>query len=98
MTTYEHGKAPADAPVTWNTRSPNSDYIIEFNLSGTTCGFAATFHTTGKVSNVADAVCRAFHLAALADEAAPVVEAFGTDAGGFRGYWLRRYRAAKGEQ
>ena len=94
MVTYESGKAPADAPVTWRrvTDPDFANYIV----------FAVTLAEGNECEvsddNQAEAICQWAHLAALADEAAPVVEAFGTDAGGFRGYWLRRYRAAKGER
>lgn len=85
--TYEHGKAPADAPVTWdNVVHEGCEIVLD-----------ADRILRGLHASDADTICRWAHLAALADEAAPVVEAFGTDAGGFRGYWLRRYDAAKGE-
>ena len=93
MTTYEHGRAPADAPVTWR-EGPDHDIVIQLGD-----GSYENDHTVSinYEPDYADTICQWAHLAALADEAAPVVEAFGTDAGGFRGYWLRRYRAAKGE-
>ena len=96
---YEQGKAPEGAPVTWCERDPGSDFIIEFDQAGTTRGFAATFHTQANASSVADAICRAFHLAALAEEARGSMD---------RGYsalqwdsstledWCRRFDAAKG--
>lgn len=90
MVTYESGKAPADAPVTWR-RLENNDRQ----------GFGQWFLETetavvAKVSPPCelDAICRAFHLAALVDEVAgmlggaPLTPPGTTD-------WLRRYRATK---
>ena len=68
MTSYEWGAdaAPEGAPVRWRERTPGNDFIIEFDMVGTTRGFAATFHTMGNASDVSDAICRAFHVEALA--------------------------------
>ena len=96
MTTYEHGRAPADAPVTWR-RLENNDRQ----------GFGQWFLETetavvAKVSPPCDldAICRAFHLAALVDEAKDLFIPSWSE--GSLHYeakdWLRRYRAAKGER
>lgn len=80
---YERGKAPPDAPVTWERSAAHSRLAMLRWPTKT-----ESFHETSD----ADAICRAFHLAALAEEA--------------RGYlarprhegeddWCRRYDAAK---
>jgi len=94
MTTYQRGHEPAGAPVTWSERDKGSDFIIEFDQAGTTRGFAATFHTSGNASEVADAICAAFHAAAewrkLAELAAPAMRATTCE-----NEWLRRFDAMK---
>ena len=87
MTTYEHGKQPDGAPVTWQR--------VGCSVHGTVYELNDTVHWSMFSSEEsADEACRAFHLAKLAEEAASTVESFGTDAGGFRTDWLRRYREA----
>ncbi len=86
MTTYQRGKHPEDAPAFW-----------EYNDA---LGRSAAIYAPDKLIVVvawreADPVCRAFHLAQLAEQAASTVEAFGTDSGGFRTDWLRRFRETK---
>ena len=90
MVTYEHGRAPADAPVKYTLDRIGFVNAIRFRDE--------TLLTTAiEKHGEADAICRAFHLAALADEAAtmlggaPLTPPGTTD-------WLRRYRAAKGER
>jgi len=87
VTTYEHGKQPDGAPVTWQR--------VGCSVHGTVYELNDTVHWSMFSSEEsADEACRAFHLAKLAEEAASTVESFGTDAGGFRTDWLRRYREA----
>ena len=94
MTTYEHGRAPADAPVTW-IPSKNYDGAAEIPRGIFTMTTSVEF---------ANDHCRLAHLAALADEVAEGVnEAMIFAAGGEDAVreckakdWLRRYRAAKG--
>ena len=85
MTTYEHGRAPADAPVTWQRT--------------TTPGIARVMMPSGINPYIfisdAEIICQWAHLAALADEAATKDNEIGLPACGSD--WLRRYRAAKGE-
>lgn len=93
MTTYEHGRAPADAPVTWR-EGPDHDIVIQLGD-----GSYENDHTVSinYEPDYADTICQWAHLAALADEVAgmlggaPLTPPGTTD-------WLRRYRAAKGEQ
>jgi hypothetical protein len=83
--TYEHGKAPADAPVT---------YVVDG------LGFVLRIETTNGAiitrgverRDEADSICRAFHLAKLAEEAKSIIET-----GDYSPDWLCRFRAAKGE-
>ena len=99
MTTYEHGRAPADAPVTWkNVGCPVHGTVYELN---------DTVHWSILSSEEsANQACQWAHLAALADEVAEGVnEAMIFAAGGEDKVreckakdWLRRYRAAKGER
>lgn len=90
MTTYEHGRAPADAPVTWE-RYEGGRFVAVFRVSN------RAEMATAVTLVAAESICRAFHLAALVDEAAgmlggaPLTPPGTTD-------WLRRYRAAKGER
>lgn len=92
--TYEHLKAPADAPVTWDvSRDKRGEY--QWNLSdfGAFVGYALT-------EEGADAICRAFHKAKMAEDARVVMD---------RGYaalawdssmiedWCRRFDAVKGD-
>lgn len=99
MTTYEQGRAPEGAPVTWRERTPGNDFIIEFDVVGSTRGFAATFHTMGNASEVAEAICLAFHVAKLAEEVAAMSAesvqgvAWINPTTAFAD-WLRRYREA----
>ena len=87
MTTYQHGQQPDGAPVTWQR--------VGCSVHGTVYELNDTVHWSMFSSEEsADEACRAFHLAKLAEEAASTVESFGTDAGGFRTDWLRRYREA----
>lgn len=102
MTTYEHGRAPADAPVTWR-EGPDHDIVIQLGD-----GSYENDHTVSinYEPDYADTICQWAHLAALADEAAEGVnEAMIFAAGGEDAVreckakdWLRRYRAAKGER
>ncbi len=88
MTTYEQGHAPKDAPVAWQvSRDKRGEY--HWHLSD-----GSAFVCTAYSEDAANRTARAFHLAKLAEEAASTVEAFGTDSGGFRSDWLRRYREA----
>ena len=85
--TYEHGKADADAPVTWSVGHGHYSGKAEMWIDGR---HVAVDRWT------AEHVCRAFHLAKLAEEAAGVIaNAHATTVGAID--WLRRYRAAKGE-
>ncbi len=93
MTTYEHGRAPADAPVTWR-EGPDHDIVIQLGD-----GSYENDHTVSinYEPDYADTICQWAHLAALVDEVsgmlggAPLTPPGTTD-------WLRRYRAAKGER
>ena len=91
MTTYEHGRAPADAPVTWD-KSCDKRGEYQWNLSD-----GSAFVCVAYSAEAAERACQWAHLAALADEVAgmlggaPLTPPGTTD-------WLRRYRAAKGER
>ncbi len=94
MVTYESGKAPADAPVTWRKDSHSYFARDVLTFGGRIClVMDADNHRAEEVEET----CRAFHLAALVDEVAgmlggaPLTPPGTTD-------WLRRYRAAKGER
>lgn len=100
--TYEHDKADADAPVTWTKDghyywARNADKSLIFELR-------AEDHDDWEI----DALCRAFHLAKLAEEMSKIGEASDLHDSPCvskpcnhldEAYtnWLRRYRAAKGE-
>ena len=85
--TYEHGRADADAPVTWQ-HLPGHEGFAMVSVS-----FA---YVLSMRVDTAEYICRAFHLAKLAEEAAGVIaNAHATTVGAID--WLRRYRAAKGE-
>ncbi len=90
--TYEHGKADADAPVTWSVGHGHYSGKAEMWIDGR---HVAVDRWT------AEHVCRAFHLAKLAEEAAGFVDLIGfasaEDHHDAAQDWLRRYRAAKGE-
>lgn len=79
--TYEKSKAPADAPVTW---LPCNDPSFGCHVEG-----LGLFVRVADAEE-ADAICRAFHAAAvwrkLADEARGDVQSIG---------WHERYDAAK---
>jgi len=89
VTTYEHGKQPDGAPVTYTL--DQLGFVRRVIVDGEN---DAVLTEAMEHPMVADRICRAFHLAKLAEEAASTVESFGTDAGGFRTDWLRRYREA----
>lgn len=59
MTTYEKCFAPLDAPLTWDHVEPGSRLATIHWPSG-----AFSFHEI----NDAERICRAFHLAALAED------------------------------
>jgi hypothetical protein len=94
--TYQHGEAPADAPVTWQENSE------AFDIGGHEGSPVWVFldKNTHVVSD-ADSICRAFHLAKLAKDAAPCVQRAADDEDFERAQpaadWLRRFRAAKGD-
>lgn len=96
--TYKHGKADADAPVTW------TNAFGSFQCKDTATNGGEVFIIVNDEDHDAsemDDICRAFHLAKLAEEAAKFVDMIGcnTDDGSYHAAqdWLRRYRAAKGE-
>jgi hypothetical protein len=90
--TYQHGKAPADAPVTWD---------IDCGLHIIGNGICVDLDNGSATCDDADAICRAFHLAKLAEDAAPCVQRAADDEDFERAQpaadWLRRFRAAKGD-
>lgn len=96
MTTYEHGRAPADAPVTWR-QGPDHDIVIQLGD-----GSYENDHTVSinYEPDYADTICQWAHLAALVDEAKDLFIPSWSE--GSLHYeakeWLRRYRAAKGER
>lgn len=62
MTTFEHGKAPAWAYVTWDmSRDKRGNY--QWNLSDGTC-----FVCVAYCSESADAICRALSIANLTED------------------------------
>lgn len=101
--TYQHGKAPADAPVTWNV-STDKRGERQWNLSDFGTHVCVCYSEES-----ADRVGRAFHLAKLAGEAAKIGDAAGEMHHASclmepcnhleKAYadWLRRYDAAKGD-
>lgn len=89
MTTYEHGKQPDGAPVTYTL--DKHGFIRTFTVDGADDPVMASAIESPRL---ADRICRAFHLAQLAEEAdamlriSPLTPPGTTD-------WLRRYREAK---
>ena len=86
-TTFEHGKADADAPVTWQQDRyhftvKSADGFVFFELR-------TEDHEEWEIQ----ALCRAFHLAKLAEESAGMLDELAAHTASD---WLRRYRAAKG--
>lgn len=88
MTTYERGKEPHGAPVTWRANHAEPFSVTLPNGDCVSCAYA----------DDANAICRAFHLAKLAEEAAAI---FNPNVFMSRGDidskcddWLRRYREA----
>ncbi len=79
---YEHGKAPPDAPVTWWP-------VVHSTATALVGGDGWSFDVHKRH---ADSICRAFHLAKLAEEAEAIIET-----GDYSPDWLCRFRAAKGE-
>lgn len=63
MTTYQHGQQPDGAPVTWRTSQSGLAYIV----SGKTVELYmdCDSHDDGEMEDI----CRAFHVAKLAEEA-----------------------------
>lgn len=98
--TYEHGKADADAPVTWERDSTQPKWFghITYDDNGTIRPVKASVE-------FCEIICRAFHLAKMAREAAiHVAYAREVDIREERKTtadqctdWLRRFDAAKGE-
>ena len=90
MTTYEQGRAPEGAPVTWFLL-PHSTAMACIRLPD---GSSIDAHRLQ-----ADAACRAFHVAKLAEEAAAMSAesvqgvAWINPTTAFAD-WLRRYREA----
>lgn len=62
MRTYESGKAPQGAPVTWE---PHLGSVAPIKIWRNADRYAITYAWT---EEDADAICRAFHLASLAEE------------------------------
>ena len=90
--TYERGKQPNDAPVAWE-RFGGEFHIVSNDFDPHVLLFISAMNNP---SAQLDTVCRAFHLAKLAEEAANVIaNAHAMTVGAID--WLRRYRAAKGE-
>jgi len=99
VTTYEHGKQPDGAPVTWQR--------VGCSVHGTVYELNDTVHWSMFSSEEsADEACRAFHLAKLAEEASKIgdkasdmhdsscfVESCNHLEKSFAD-WLRRYREA----
>lgn len=87
MTTYEQGRAPEGAPVTWcGNDAKGRDAAI----------YGATEPPIIVARQHANAICKAFHVAKLAEEAAAIVETaqFKIDKIAPAADWLRRYREA----
>ena len=103
MTTYEHGKHPDGAPVTWHIDYmgqwivvTHHEFIVDGKPHTETLGHHRRALGIMGCERFAEHRCRAFHLAKLAEEAAGVIAgAHATTVGAID--WLRRYRAAKGE-
>lgn len=103
MTTYQHGQQPDGAPVTW-TKSETAYFVRdEITFGGKVLLLLATEnHEQPEI----EMLCRAFHLAKLAEEAAKIGEKASDmhDASCFvepcnhleKSFdnWLRRYREA----
>lgn len=99
---YEAGKAPAGAPVTWR-RHEDSESIYVVTLGRDAADEPSEIDVYDEC--YADAICRAFHDAKLAGEAKNLVltlravavvdgrDGTVSDAND----WLRRYDAAKGD-
>ncbi len=87
MTTYEHGKAPADAPVTWWP-------VVHSTATALVGGDGWSFDVHKRH---ADSICRTFHLAKLAEEAKAYMDRLAGHRDPFPANWLRRFRAAKGD-
>ena len=86
MTTYQHGQQPDGAPVTWRKDHewPSCMAAIQYDDDG--------MIRPAKVSQeLAEIICRAFHLAKLAEEAAAMLESAPLTPHGTTD-WLRRYR------
>jgi hypothetical protein len=95
--TYQHSKAPADAPVTWD---------IDCGLHIIGNGICVDLDNGSATCDDADAICLAFHLAKLAEEAQYYMECASkltyddgseTKDAHDAADWLRRFRAAKGD-
>lgn len=83
--TYEKSKAPADAPVTW---LPCNDPSFGCHVEG-----LGLFVRVADAEE-ADAICRAFHLAKLAEEMRAMVERAPLCPPGTT-EWKRRFDAIK---
>lgn len=105
MITYERGKAPADAPVTWTVRHGRDHTDEGFSEFSVKIGNGIIHLHDDDAEDTVNAICAAFHhaatLRALVEEA---VAKFAPDADGFRetnkaflSDWLSRASAAIGE-
>lgn len=94
MTTYESGKAPADAPVTWRRHEDSrSIYVVTLGRDAADEPSEIDVYDEG----YADAICQWAHLAKLAGEAEPYMDRLAGHRDPFPADWLRRFRAAKGD-